>query len=59
MLGVGGSAVQGLAEFFRAVWRLGTAGVEVPLTIARGGDVLHITVKSADRNDYLRKPKLH
>jgi len=59
VLGVGGSAVQGLAEFFRAVWRLGTAGVEVPLTIARGGDVLHITVKSADRNDYLRKPKLH
>ena len=59
VLGVGGSNVQGLAEFFRAVWRLGTAGVEVPLTLARGGDVLHITIKSADRNDYRRKPKLH
>jgi S1-C subfamily serine protease len=59
VLAVGGSTVQGLAEFFRAVWRLGTAGVEVPLTLSRGGDVLHITVKSADRNDYLRKPKLH
>jgi len=31
----------------------------VPLTLSRAGDVLHITVKSADRNDYLRKPKLH
>jgi S1-C subfamily serine protease len=59
VLGVGGSNVQGLAEFFRAVWRLGTAGVEVPLTLARGGDVLHVTVTSADRNEYRRKPKLH
>ena len=59
VLGVSGSTVQGLAEFFRAVWRLGAPGVEVPLTVSRGGDVLHITVKSADRNDFLRKPKLH
>ncbi len=59
VLGVGESTVDGLAELFRAVWRLGTAGVDVPLTLSRAGDVLHITVKSADRNDYLRKPKLH
>jgi hypothetical protein len=51
--------VQSLAELFRAVWRLGPAGVEVPLTLSRGGEVLHITIKSADRNDFLRKPKLH
>jgi len=59
VLGVGGSSVNGLVDFFRAVWRLGTAGVEVPLTLSRAGDVLHIVVKSADRNDFLRKPKLH
>ena len=59
VLGVGASRVHGLAEFFRAVWRLGNAGVEVPLMLSRAGDVLHITVKSADRNDFLRKPKLH
>jgi S1-C subfamily serine protease len=59
VLAVSGKKVQGLAEFFRAVWRLGTAGVEVPLTLSRGGDVLHITVKSADRHDFLRKPSLH
>ena len=51
--------MSGLAEFFRAVWRLGAAGVEVPLTLARGGDVLRITVKSADRDDFLKKPNLH
>jgi S1-C subfamily serine protease len=59
VLGVGATPVKGLAEFFRAVWNLGTAGVDVPLTLSRGGDVVHITVKSADRNDFLRKPKLH
>jgi len=59
VLGVGALRVQSLAEFFRAVWRLGAAGVEVPLTLSRAADVLHITVKSADRNDFLRKPKLH
>ena len=59
VLGVGASRVHSLSEFFRAVWRLGNAGVDVPLMLSRGGDVLHITVKSADRNDFLRKPKLH
>lgn len=59
VLGVGGLRVHGLAELFRAVWRLGPAGVDVPLTLSRSGDVLHITVKSADRNDFLKKPNLH
>jgi len=59
VLSVGSTRVHGLAEFFRTVWGLGAAGVDVPLTLSRGGDVLHITVKSGDRNDYLRKPKLH
>jgi S1-C subfamily serine protease len=59
VLGVGELRATGLAEFFRAVWGLGTAGVEVPLTIARAGDVLRMTVKSADRADFLKKPNLH
>jgi S1-C subfamily serine protease len=59
VLSVGALRVTGLAEFFRAVWRLGAAGVEVPLTVGRDGDVLRITVKSADRTDFLKKPKLH
>jgi S1-C subfamily serine protease len=59
VLGVGAIRVSELAEFFRAVWRLGPAGIEVPLTLARDGDVLRITVTSADRNDFLKKPNLH
>jgi S1-C subfamily serine protease len=59
VLSVGAQRVSGLAEFFRAVWRLGPAGVEVPLTLGRDGDVLRFKVKSADRADFLKKPKLH
>jgi S1-C subfamily serine protease len=59
VLGVGALRVHGLAELFRAVWRLGAAGGDVPLTLARAGDVIQVTVKSADRTDFLRKPKLH
>jgi S1-C subfamily serine protease len=58
-LKVGAVRVTELAEFFRAVWRLGAAGVEGPLTFARGGDVLQITVKSTDRTDFLKKPNVH
>jgi S1-C subfamily serine protease len=59
VLAVDGTKVKGLAELFRAVWRLGPAGVEVPLTLSRAGDVLHITIKSADRADFQWKPRLH
>ncbi len=59
VLGVGGYKVLSLAELFRTVWRLGAAGVDVPLTVSRGGEKLEITIKSGDRSDYLRKPKLH
>jgi S1-C subfamily serine protease len=56
---VAGQRVGGLAELFRSVWRLGTAGCEVPLTIARAGARLNVRLKSADRSDFLKKPSLH
>ena len=59
VLGVAGTRAHGLAEFLRLVWRQGAAGVEIPLSLARAGDVLRVNVKSADRNDFLKKPDLH
>jgi len=59
VLSVGSTRVHSLPELFRTVWGLGPAGVDVPLTLSRGGDVIRITVKSGDRHDFLRKPKLH
>jgi S1-C subfamily serine protease len=50
VLTVQGKAVTGLADFYRKVWGLGHAGVEVPLSILRGTQIREVTVRSADRN---------
>ncbi len=59
LLGVAGAQLGDLASFFRKVWSLGQAGVDVPLTIWREGDVFDVHVSSGDRAAYLKKPKLH
>ena len=58
VIAVGGERVASLAAFLRAVWRHGSAGVEVALTLARGGAPLQMRIRSADRQDLLRKPRL-
>jgi S1-C subfamily serine protease len=59
VLEVAGRRVSELAELFRSIWRLGPAGTEVPLTISRDGVVSHVSVRSGDRQDFLKKPHLH
>lgn len=59
VLEVAGERVSGLADLFRKLWRLGPAGVEVPLTLSRNGTLTRISVRSVDRNGLLWKPKLH
>lgn len=59
LVGVAGGRFDDLASFFRKVWSLGTAGVDVPLTIWREGDVFDVHVSSGDRAAYLKKPRLH
>ena len=59
VLGVAGTRAHSLAELFRLVWSQGAAGTEVPLSLARAGDVLRVNVKSANRGDFLKKPDLH
>jgi len=54
VLGVGGQAVSGLADFYRKVWALGPAGVSVPLDVLRGTEVKPVQVKSGDRYQYLK-----
>ena len=52
---VGDKAVSNLSEFYRAVWDLGEAGVEVPLTLldsVRG--LREVVVTSGNRYDYLQ-----
>ncbi len=59
VLAVAGEPVMGLADLYRKIWRLGPAGVAVPLTLMRGGERVDASPRSADRNDSLKKPKLH
>jgi S1-C subfamily serine protease len=59
VLAVAGTEVADLASFFRKVWSLGKAGVEVPLTIYRDGRTIETRVTSGDRNRFLKGPSLH
>jgi len=58
VIAVGGERVASLADLFRRIWRLGPAGTEIPLTLARDGAPVYVGVVSGDRNDFLRKPSL-
>jgi branched-chain amino acid transport system permease protein len=46
--------VRGLAEFYRALWSRGTAGVAVKLSLRRQAQDREIEVKTMDRYRYLR-----
>ncbi len=59
VLEVAGQRVASLADMFRGIWRLGAAGTEIPLTLARAGSLVNLRLQSIDRNDALKKPQLH
>jgi S1-C subfamily serine protease len=59
VLAVAGEAVSDLAGFFRGIWALGEAGVEVPLTLEREGDRFDVIVTSGDRQRFLKTARLH
>jgi len=58
ILTVNKKEITGLADFYRKIWALGKAGVEVPLSILQGIQIRDIAVKSADRTQHYRlKPQ--
>ena len=59
VVGVDGAPVTDLASMYRAVWSLGEAGAKVPLTVFRRGDTLDVTVRSINRSDKLKSPRVH
>jgi S1-C subfamily serine protease len=55
VMAVGNRSVSNLAEFYRAVWALGDAGVQVPLTLLDSSQgYREVIVTSGDRYDYLK-----
>ncbi|QUS41755.1 serine protease [Tardiphaga alba] len=59
ILAVDGEEVRDSAEFYQALWSLGAAGVDVPLTLYRGGDTFDVELVSTDRARMLKAPRLH
>ena len=59
ILAVDDVPVGDLADFYRQLWAGGEAGMTVDLTILRDDKRHRIKLRSADRNDFLRRPRLH
>jgi len=59
ILAVKGETVSTLAQFYRKVWSLGQAGVEVPLTLYRDSVTFEVRVNSSDRARFLKAPRMH
>ena len=59
ILAVKGETISTLAGFYRKVWALGQAGVEVPLTLYREGVTFDVRVNSSDRQKFLKAPRMH
>ena len=54
VVGVGGRAAAGLADFYRKVWSLGAAGTVIPLDVLHDNEKRSFELKSIDRMDHLR-----
>ncbi|HTC97806.1 MAG TPA: S1C family serine protease [Bradyrhizobium sp.] len=59
ILAVKGEKVTSLAGFYRKLWALGAAGVDVPLTVHHEGVTFDVTLASTDRTRLLKGPRLH
>jgi S1-C subfamily serine protease len=56
IIAVNNQAVHGMADFYRKVWAIGEAGVDVRLSILQDVRIRHIVVHSSTRQQY-RQPK--
>jgi S1-C subfamily serine protease len=52
-------AVRDQADFYRKIWSAGSAGVEIPIEIVRNRRSMWLRVKSADRAQFLKRPRVH
>jgi S1-C subfamily serine protease len=59
ILGVKGERIASQSEFYRKLWALGPAGVDVPLTVHHDGVTFDVVLTSIDRAKLLKGPRLH
>ena len=59
ILAVDGEKVTSQSAFYRKLWTLGAAGVDVPLTVHHEGVTFDVVLASTDRAKLLKGPRLH
>ena len=59
ILAVKGEKVTSQSGFYRKLWSLGAAGVDVPLTVHHEGVTFDVVLASTDRTKLLKGPRLH
>jgi S1-C subfamily serine protease len=59
ILAVKGEKVTSQTQFYRKLWSLGSAGVDVPLTVYHEGVTFDVVLASTDRAKLLKGPRLH
>ena len=59
ILAIHGERISSQAAFYRKLWALGPAGVDVPLTVHHEGVTFDVVLASTDRARLLKAPRLH
>ncbi len=59
ILAVRGEKITSQIGFYRKLWSLGSAGVDVPLTVYHEGVTFDVVLTSTDRAKLLKAPRLH
>jgi S1-C subfamily serine protease len=59
ILAVKGEKITSQSAFYRKLWSLGPAGVDVPLTVHHEGVTFDVVLASADRGKLLKGPRIH
>ena len=59
ILAVNGEKISSQPGFYRKLWALGPAGVDVPLTVHHEGVTFDVVLTSTDRAKLLKAPRLH
>src|SRR5213082_1031220 len=59
ILAVNGEKITSQTAFYRKLWALGPAGVDVPLTVYHDGVTFEVVLTSTDRAKMLKAPQLH
>ncbi len=59
ILAINGEKISSQSAFYRKLWALGPAGVDVPLTVYHDGVTFDVVLTSIDRAKLLKGPRLH